>query len=130
MGELYLKRGEIMKSFISDEDKSMIRELYKNGVSIKEIDKRLNKYNYESIKKYIQRNLKDLKDTHTLNRLHTIETLKKTKFECSREISDFSFYKYNKSIYKIDNNGNLVIDKKVAPIVTFDTPKKIKMKMV
>lgn len=127
MGKVYLKRGEIVKTFISDEDKLRIRELYKNGVSIKEINKRLNKYNYESIKKYIQRNLKDLKDIHTLNRLNTIETLKKTKFECSREISDFSFYKYNRSIYKINNNGDLVIDKKVAPIVSFDTPKKIKM---
>lgn len=127
MGEVYLKRGEIVKSFISDEDKSRIRMLYKNGISIKEIHKRLGKYNYEGIKKYVQRNLKDLKDIHTLNRLHTRETLKKTKFECAREISDLSFYKYNRSVYKTNCNGDLIIDKKVAPIVTFDTPKKIKM---
>lgn len=116
-----------MKKIILDEDKLRIRELYKNGVSIKEIHKRLGKYNYESIKKYIQRNLKELKNTHTLNKLHMYETLKKTRSECAREISDISFYKYNRSIYKVNNNGNLVLNKKVAPIVTFDTPKKIKM---
>lgn len=107
------------------EDKIRIKNLYSNGIDAKEISRRIGK-SVDAIRKFIQRNLKELKDIHTLNRLHMNETLKKTKMECSREISDFSFYKYNRSIYKINNNGNLVIDKKVAPIVTFDTPKKIK----
>jgi hypothetical protein len=107
-------------------DKIKIEKLYRDGVDAKEISRRIGK-NVDAIRKYIQRNLKDLKEKHEFERERTKEILKKTKFECAREISDISFYKYNRSIYKVNNNGNLVLNKKVAPIVTFDTPKKIKM---
>lgn len=107
----------------------MIEKLYLNGVDAKEISRRIDK-SVDAIRKYIQRNLKDLKEKHEFERMRTKEILRKTKMECSQEISDLSFLKYNRSIYKTNSKGDLVIDRKVAPTVTFDTPRKIKAKMV
>lgn len=112
---------------LSVNDRKMIEELYKKGIDAGKIQKRLEiEYNLDAIRRYIQRNLKHLKDMHLMNQRHTYETLRKTKMECSREISDMSFVKYNRSIYKTNKSGNLVVDKKVAPVVTFDTPNILK----
>lgn len=105
-------------------DKIMIEKLYLNGVDAKEISKRIEK-SVDAIRKYIQRNLKDLKEKHEFEKERTREILRKTKWECSQEISDINFFKCNRSIYKQSKNGNLIIDKKVAPVVTFDTPRRI-----
>lgn len=105
-------------------DKIMIEKLYLAGVDAKEISRRINK-SVDAIRKYIQRNLKDLKEKHELERERTKEILKKTRWECSQEISNMNFAKFNKNIYKQAKNGDLVIDKKVAPVVTFDTPTRI-----
>lgn len=111
---------------MQEEDKLKIADLYIRGVPIKEIHKRLGKYNYECIKKYIQRNLKNQKEEHIRNRRYTYETLRRTKIECTNYISNMSFLKYNISAYKRNSRGDWIIDKKVVPIITFDTPKKIK----
>ncbi len=107
------------------DDKDKIRELYLAGVNAKEISKRIDKSD-DAIRKYIQRNLKHLKEVHERELRRTKEILSKTKFECGQLISNNSFFKSNRSIYKLNSKGDLVIDKRVAPVVSFDTPKKIK----
>lgn len=111
--------------FLTSDDKARIKELYLAGVNAKDISKRIDK-SVDAIRKYIQRNLKHLKDTHEREERRTKEILNKTKFECGQLISNNSFFKYNKSIYKVDRNGDLVVDVKVAPVVSFDTPTRIK----
>lgn len=105
-------------------DKIIIEKLYSHGVDAKEISKRINK-SVDAIRKYIQRNLKDLKEKHEFERKRTKEILRKTRWECSKEISNINFFKGNRSIYKKAKNGDLIIDNKVAPVVTFDTPRRI-----
>ena len=101
-------------------DKIMIEKLYLAGVDAKEISRRIGK-SVDAIRKYIQRNLKDLKEKHEAEKERTREVLRKTKWECSQEISNSNFAKFNRSIY----NGDLILDRKVAPVVTFDTPTRI-----
>ena len=111
---------------LTSDDKVRIEELYLAGVNAKDISKRIDK-SVEAIRKYIQRNLKHLKDTHEREERRTKEILNKTRFECGQLISNNSFFKSNRSIYKLDKkNGDLVVDVKVAPVVSFDTPRRIK----
>ena len=105
-------------------DKIMIEKLYLAGVDAKEISRRIGK-SVDAIRKYIQRNLKDLKEKHEAEKERTREVLRKTKWECSQEISNSNFSKFNRSIYKQARNGDLILDRKVAPVVTFDTPTRI-----
>ena len=107
-------------------DKITIEKLYRNGVDAKEISKRINK-STDAIRKYIQRNLTDLKSEHDFENQRTKEILKKTMYECSQEISNINFYKSNRSIYKQSKkNGDCIINKKISSMITFDTPKRIK----
>ena len=48
-----------------------------------------------------------------------------TKYESKKFMSDKTFILKNRSIYKTDSEGNISINKEVAPIVSFDTPKKL-----
>ena len=105
-------------------DKIMIEKLYLAGVDAKEISRRIGK-SVDAIRKYIQRNLKDLKEKHEAEKERTRAVLRKTKWECSQEISNSNFAKFNRSIYKQARNGDLILDRKVAPVVTFDTPTRI-----
>lgn len=107
------------------QDKIKIEKLYFNGVDAKEISKRIGNKSVDAIRKYIQRNLKHLKSKHEFEKERTRIILNKTKWECSQEISNISFFKCNRSIYKQAKNGDLIIDNKVAPVVTFDTPTRI-----
>lgn len=102
----------------------MIEKLYLKGIDAKEISRRIGK-SVDAIRKYIQRNLKDLKGQHEAERIRTKEILRKTKWECSQQISNMNFAKFNRSIYKQAKNGDLILDRKVAPVVTFDTPTRI-----
>lgn len=127
MGELYpkLKVGDLLA--IKIEHKEKIKKMYIAGIDAVEIKKRLKWYSLNSIRAYIQRNLKEYKDIHDRNYKYNKEILRKTKWECSQEIGNVAFGKVNRSIYKVAANGDLVVNKKVAPIVTFDTPNRIKM---
>ena len=40
-------------------------------------------------------------------------------------ISDKPFIESNKSIYKMRKNGDIVIDRAVAPVTTWDTPTRL-----
>ncbi|MDU2702394.1 MAG: hypothetical protein E7C47_09665 [Veillonella sp.] len=127
MGELYpkLKVGDLLA--IKIEHKEQIKKMYIAGVDAVEIKRRLKWYSLNSIRAYIQRNLKEYKNIHESNYKYNKEILRKTKWECSQEIGNVAFGKVNRSIYKVAANGDLIVNKKVAPIVTFDTPNRIKM---
>ncbi|WP_305153990.1 DNA-binding response regulator [uncultured Clostridium sp.] len=109
---------------LNSQDKIEIEELYLKGIEIKEISKRLDK-SYDAVKKFIQRNLKHLKEKHEREKLRVKEILKVTKWESSKAISNHGFAKCNQSIYRQAKNGDLVVNKEVAPVITFDTPKRI-----
>ena len=115
---------EVLIMVLDLRDKIMIEKLYLAGVDAKEIYRRIGK-SVDAIRKYIQRNLKDLKEKHEAEKERTREVLRKTKWECSQEISNSNFAKFNRSIYKQARNGDLILDRKVAPVVTFDTPTRI-----
>ena len=115
---------EVLIMVLDLRDKIMIQKLYLAGVDAKEISRRIGK-SVDAIRKYIQRNLKDLKEKHEAEKERTREVLRKTKWECSQEISNSNFAKFNRSIYKQARNGDLILDRKVAPVVTFDTPTRI-----
>ena len=115
---------EVLIMVLDLRDKIMIEKLYLAGVDAKEISRRIGK-SVDAIRKYIQRNLKDLKEKHEAEKERTREILRKTKWECSQEISNSNFAKFNRSIYKQTRNGDLILDRKVAPVVTFDTPTRI-----
>ena len=106
------------------EDKKRIAEMYAAGVNAKVIANRLGE-NYDTVRKYIQRNLKHLKSKHLKEMERDKAILKTTLMECNRAIKSQSFKRYNNSIYMASKSG-YIINKKVAPIVTFDTPKIIK----
>lgn len=111
------------------EDKNKIERLYTAGVNSVDISKRLGKNcKKETIKKHIQRNLKHLNKIHEVANSRDSVILKQTQFESSREMGNKSFVKENGSIYKQSKNGDLVINKKVAPIISFDTPKRFTKK--
>lgn len=40
-------------------------------------------------------------------------------------MGDKAFVESNMSIYKTKESGDIIINKKVAPIVTYDTPKRL-----
>jgi len=115
---------EVLIMVLDLRDKIMIEKLYLAGVDAKEISRRIGK-SVDAIRKYIQRNLKDLKEKHEAEKERTREVLRKTKWECSQEISNSNFAKFNRSIYKQARNGDLILDRKVASVVTFDTPTRI-----
>lgn len=115
---------EVLIMVLDLRDKIMIEKLYLAGVDAKEISRRIGK-SVDAVRKYIQRNLKDLKEKHEAEKERTREVLRKTKWECSQEISNSNFAKFNRSIYKQARNGDLILDRKVAPVVTFDTPTRI-----
>lgn len=115
---------EVLIMVLDLRDKIMIEKLYLAGVDAKEISRRIGK-SVDAIRKYIQRNLKDLKEKHEAEKERTRQVLRKTKWECSQEISNSNFAKFNRSIYKQARNGDLILDRKVAPVVTFDTPTRI-----
>ena len=115
---------EVLIMVLDLRDKIMIEKLYLAGVDAKEISRRIGK-SVDAIRKYIQRNLKDLKEKHEAEKERTREVLRKTKWQCSQEISNSNFAKFNRSIYKQARNGDLILDRKVAPVVTFDTPTRI-----
>ena len=86
-------------------DKIMIEKLYLAGVDAKEISRRIGK-SVDAIRKYIQRNLKDLKEKHEAEKERTREVLRKTKWECSQEISNSNFAKFNRSISPADTKSS------------------------
>ena len=82
-------------------------------------------YNTEAVRKCIQRNFGNLKLKHEIAVIQRKEELKATNYESNRYISDRAFILKNRSIYKTLPNGDIVINREVAPIVTWDTPRRL-----
>lgn len=105
-------------------DKEQVRKFYLEGLTSSEIAKKL-KANKETIKKCIQRNFSNLKHKHEIVKVQRREVIKATNYEANKYIGDSAFIKKNRSIYKTNTNGDIVIDKEVAPVTTWDTPKRL-----
>jgi len=104
--------------------------MYRNGIDAVRIAKQLkSRYDVDTIRRHIQRSLKHLKDIHEREKERSRLILKKTSWECSQEISSLEFAKRNLSIYKANASGDLVINRKVATNVTFDTPRRVERKL-
>ncbi len=105
-------------------DKNQIRELYLEGYNANEISKKL-KCNIEAVRKCIQRNFNNLRYKHEIAVVQRRETLRAVNYEANKFIGDSAFIKKNRSIYKTIADGDIVINKEVAPVVTWDTPRRL-----
>ncbi|AGK95393.1 hypothetical protein [Clostridium pasteurianum] len=105
-------------------NREQVKNLYLEGLNAPEIARRLNSKK-DAVIKCIQRNFKDLKQQHDVAVIQRREVLKAVSYEANRYISDSAFIKKNRSIYKTNMNGDIVINKEVAPVVTWDTPRRL-----
>lgn len=105
-------------------DKDEVKKYYLLGYNAKEISHKL-KYDVESVRKCIQRNFGGLKHKHNIAVIEKRETIKAVNYEANKFISDSSFIKKNRSIYKTKPDGDIVLNRDIAPVVTWDTPKRL-----
>lgn len=106
-------------------DKERVKELYQQGYNAEQIAILL-ECKSSAIRQCIHRNFKNFKTMHTLNKTIDKEILRITKNEVKSYMSDAEFIKRNRSIYKTAENGDIIIDKKVSGIISFDVPVKFK----
>ncbi|OOM81773.1 hypothetical protein CLPUN_09570 [Clostridium puniceum] len=104
--------------------KNQIEELYLNGYDASQIAKKLKK-NIEAVRKYIQRNLSHLNYRHKIAVIERREIIRATNYESNKFMGDSTFIKKNRSIYKTKLDGDIVINRDIAPVVTWDTPKRL-----
>jgi hypothetical protein len=105
-------------------DKEKVKELYLSGYTTKEISKIVNAKE-DAVRKCINRNFKLLREKHFYAKAVRKEALKAISYEAKKGISDKPFIESNKSIYKMRKNGDIVIDRAVAPVTTWDTPTRL-----
>ncbi len=103
-------------------DKEKVKELYLAGYGSSQISNILN-CKPETVRKCIERNFKQFKSSHLSTKIRNKEIDRVTRHESKQYMSDATFIKKNRTIYKTNNNGDLIIDKNVAPCITFDTPR-------
>ncbi len=105
-------------------NKELIKKLYLEGLTTSEIAKKLNSKK-DTIKKCIQRNFNYLKYNHEIAVVQRREVIKAVNYESNKFMGDSTFIKKNRSIYKTKSDGDIIINKKVAPVVTWDTPRRL-----
>ncbi|MDU2489649.1 MAG: DNA-binding response regulator [Clostridium celatum] len=105
-------------------NKELVKSFYLQGYNAVEIAKKVCS-NTEAVRKCIQRNFGNLKLKHEIAVIQRKEELKATNYESNRYISDRAFILKNRSIYKTLPNGDIVINREVAPIITWDTPRRL-----
>ncbi|NFF21805.1 DNA-binding response regulator [Clostridium botulinum] len=105
-------------------DKIKIKELYLKGYDAVKIAKILDSKT-ESVRKCIQRNFGNLKKQHEIAIIQRKEAIKATNYEANKFISDRSFILKNRSAYKTKPNGDIVLNREVVPIVTWDMPRML-----
>jgi uncharacterized protein YjcR len=105
-------------------DKKQVEKLYNEGFTDSEIARKLN-CKKDTIKKCIQRNFGYLKYIHKTAAVRRREVLKAVNYQANRYMGDSTFVKKNRSIYKTKPNGDIVLNKEVAPVVTWDTPRRL-----
>jgi len=107
-------------------DKDKVKKLYLKGYDASQIAKQL-KYNIEAVRKCIQRNYSSPRDRdkHKIGTIEQKETLRAINYEANRYMSDKAFILKNRSIYQTNVNGDIVVNRKVAPIISWDTPRRL-----
>lgn len=109
-------------------DKELVKQLYANGLNAREISEQLNE-NKSAVNKCIQRNFKDLKPIHLKNRkyfkFYENEVKKITKYESKQYMSDKTFILKNRSIYKTEKDGDIVLKKDIGCAVPWDVPRRL-----
>ncbi|MEY8001787.1 DNA-binding response regulator [Clostridium sp. Mt-5] len=105
-------------------DKKQVENLYIEGLTVPEIARKLN-YKSDTVKKCIQRNFGWPKGSHRIALTQRREIVKAVNYQANRYMGDSTFVKKNRSIYKTKPNGDTVINKEVAPVVTWDTPRRL-----
>lgn len=105
-------------------DKKQVEKLYLEGFTASEIAKKLN-CKKDTVKKCIQRNFSWLRTDHQIALTQRREVVKAINYQSNRYMSDNVFVKRNRSAYKTNSNGDIVINKVVAPVVTWDTPRRL-----
>lgn len=108
-------------------DKEKVKELYLEGYGPSQISNIL-KCKPETVRKCIERNFKQFKSSHLATKIRNKEIDKITRHESKQYMSDAAFIEKNRSIYKTNSDGDIVIDVNVAPVVSFDTPKRFRNK--
>ena len=103
-------------------DIDRVKGLYLKGYEAPEISKKIGA-TVEATRKWIQRNLGDLKREHIIAVTQRKEAIKAVNYEAKKYISDRSFILKNRSAYKTKENGDIVINKDVVPVVTWDMPR-------
>ena len=104
-------------------DKEKVKEMYLKGYSATDIAKRLNA-SLHATQKCIQRNMKGFKKIHNATKEFNKEVERVTKREARQYMSDKDFIRRNKSIYKTNKNGDIVLNKSISGTVSFDTPRR------
>lgn len=105
-------------------DKEKVKELYLKGYGAYQISNILN-CKPETVRKCIERNLKHFRSSHLAIKIRNKEIDRITRYESKQYMSDATFVKKNRSIYKTNDDGDLVVDISLAPVITFDTPKRL-----
>ncbi|MFC0905879.1 DNA-binding response regulator [Clostridium sp. MT-14] len=105
-------------------DKEQVKNLYNAGFTDSEIARKLN-CKKDTVKKCIQRNFGSLKIKHQVALIRRREVLKAVNYQANRYMGDSTFVKKNRSIYKTRPNGDIALNKDVAPVVTWDTPRRL-----
>lgn len=106
-------------------DKEKVKELYLEGYGPSQIANILN-CKPETVRKCIERNFKQYKSSHLATKIRNREIDRITKMESKQYMSNAAFIEKNRSIYKTNSDGDIVIDANVAPVVSFDTPRRFK----
>lgn len=104
-------------------DKEKVKEMYLKGYSTTDIAKSLNASKH-AVQKCIQRNMRLLKKKHDIAKAFNEEVKKVTRREARQHMSDKEFIRRNKSIYKTNENGDIVLNKAISGAVSFDTPRR------
>ena len=105
-------------------DKSKVGELYSKGYSASQIAVIVNAKR-ETVKKCIQRNYSFLRNRHQEALQTRKGAIKAINYEGNKFISDKSFIQKNKSVYKTNANGDIVLNKDLGYIFTADTPRRL-----
>ena len=105
-------------------DKEKIERVYLKGYNYIEIAKVFN-WKPESVRKCIQRNFKELKSQHELERDRRKAIDRALKREVNGFMTSRNFVKTNPSIYTQNSKGDLVL-KKGTVCYTNDTPKVLR----
>ncbi|MFL0196988.1 DNA-binding response regulator [Clostridium sp. WILCCON 0269] len=105
-------------------DKKQVENLYIEGFTDSEIARKLD-CKKDTVKKCIQRNFGWLKASHRIAKTCRREAVRSVNYEANKYIGASAFIKKNRSVYKTNPDGDIVINKEVAPVVTWDTPERL-----